>query len=105
VSQRREEKFSCSLRFPGQQYDGLAGLHYNYFRDYDPATGRYVESHPIGLDGGSMSTYAYVGDNPISRTDPLGLTYLTNWNYFWDWFWGEDRATGHTARMMSKRKR
>jgi RHS repeat-associated protein len=32
-----------------------AGLHYNYFRDHDPAVGRYVESDPIGLEGGSCT--------------------------------------------------
>lgn len=47
--------------------------HYNYARDYDPATGRYVESDPIGLNGGSYSTYAYVAANPIAVSDRFGL--------------------------------
>jgi RHS repeat-associated protein len=64
--------FVYNLRFPGQQYDAVVGLHYNYFRDYDPAVGRYVESDPIGLKGG-LDTYGYVGGDPLSLVDPLGL--------------------------------
>jgi hypothetical protein len=47
-------------------------LHYNYFRDYDPRTGRYIESDPIGLAGG-INTYAYAGSNPVVQSDRLGL--------------------------------
>jgi RHS repeat-associated protein len=65
-------KVPYNLRFPGQVFDGQAGLHQNGFRDYDPATGRYVESDPIGLNGG-INTYTYVDGKPTSEVDPLGL--------------------------------
>jgi RHS repeat-associated protein len=65
-------EFVYNPRFPGQYYDAETGLNYNYFRDYDPATGRYIESDPIGIYGGP-STYAYVDGDPLGLVDPTGL--------------------------------
>ena len=65
------------IRHAGQYYDQEVNIFYNYFRDYDPITGRYVESDPIGLAGG-LNTYAYVGNNPIGFVDPEGLVSQGN---------------------------
>ena len=66
--------FVFNLRFPGQRYDPTSELVYNYFRDYDPVTGRYVQSDPIGLEGG-VSTFLYAGGSPLSLADPRGLDF------------------------------
>ena len=64
---------TINLRFPGQYYDQETGLHYNGFRYYHPGMGQYIQPDPIGLRGGSFSTYAYVGGNPLRLIDPFGL--------------------------------
>lgn len=60
------------MRFPGQRYDSATQLNYNYFRDYDTTTGRYVESDPIGLNGG-RNTFLYSSASPFQGVDPRGL--------------------------------
>jgi RHS repeat-associated protein len=61
-----------NLRFPGQYFDLETHTHYNFFRDYDPRVGRYVQEDPIGLVGG-VNRYGYVEGNPVWLSDPKGL--------------------------------
>lgn len=100
--------FTYNLRFPGQYYDRETELHYNYFRDYNPKTGRYVQADPIGLNGTGVNLYAYVGNNPVVRTDQAGLTWASNASFLWDFLTGggrNDRFYGpdtiETQEMMS----
>ena len=88
-----------NLRFPGQYYDEESGLHYNYFRYYDPSIGRYIQPDPTGilrdysdpqlqiaiqmgliapegLYGSLNHLYGYVDQNPINFIDPSGLDSL-----------------------------
>jgi RHS repeat-associated protein len=73
------------LGYPGQYYDKETGDYYNYFRDYDPGTGRYLQSDPQGQAGG-INTYVYTENSPIIYIDPKGLrrggpiTPVPGWN-------------------------
>jgi RHS repeat-associated protein len=64
--------FVYDWRFPGQMYMAETAVNQNYFRDYDPAVGRFVESDPIGLQGG-VNSYTYAFGNPSLNVDPSGL--------------------------------
>lgn len=69
--------YAFNLRFPGQLFDKESSLHYNWRRDFDPWTGRYVQSDPIGLNGG-INTFGYVGGSPLIWSDASGLMDTLN---------------------------
>ena len=62
-----------NLRFAGQYYDNETGLHYNYFRYYDPQLGRYLRADPKGVMKGFNHLYAYAKNNPLKYLDAFGL--------------------------------
>ncbi len=63
---------TMNLRFPGQYFDEESGTHYNFFRDYKPNAARYIQSDPIGLDGG-INLFIYSMNRPSKSTDSRGL--------------------------------
>jgi len=63
---------TVNLRMPGQFYDAESSLFYNWNRYYNPATGRYISSDPIGLEGG-INTFLYAAASPVMYIDPIGL--------------------------------
>lgn len=66
--------FELNLRYPGQYFDSETGLHYNYFRDYEPRTGRYSQVDPIGVRSG-LIRYDYVTQRPLNSIDIFGLNW------------------------------
>jgi RHS repeat-associated protein len=64
--------FALNARFPGQYEDAETGWHYNRYRDYDAATGRYATADPIGVSGG-VNLYGYAASNPLRYLDRMGL--------------------------------
>ena len=86
---------SFNLRFAGQYYDTETGYHYNWHRYYNPETGRYLTSDPIGLSGG-LNTYSYSGQNPVMEIDPWGLLSYnpSNKNFYID--------SGDTLQTIAK---
>ena len=76
--------FNLALRLPGQWQDQATGLYYNYQRDYNPETGRYLTPDPLGFPDGA-DPYAYVNNNPLNKMDPLGL-YQSDIHYYMTFF-------------------
>ncbi|WLA11449.1 DUF6531 domain-containing protein [Xanthomonas translucens] len=74
--------FVFDMRFPGQRYDAATGFNQNYFRDYDPGTGRYGQTDPIGLRAGP-SIYAYTNADPTTSIDPYGLQVRAPSSHTW----------------------
>ena len=72
------------FRLQNQLYDEETGLHYNFFRYYDPEIGRFTQQDPIGLLGGE-NLYA-LARNAISYIDPLGLSSNDYVDEFGDYY-------------------
>ena len=73
--------------FTGRERDPLTGLHYYRARFYDPEVGRFMSEDPIGFIGG-INVYAYVENNPVIFSDPLGLQKGCC-NKTWSECWGQ----------------
>ncbi|MEJ2392880.1 MAG: RHS repeat-associated core domain-containing protein [Gammaproteobacteria bacterium] len=72
---RSINRIQMNLRYPGQYFDAETGLFYNWHRYYDPTTGRYGRSDPMGLRGG-VDIYGYADARPTNFIDVLGLFFI-----------------------------
>lgn len=68
-----------NYRFTGYEYDIETGLDYAFARYYSPNLGRFSSTDPLGGSIGNLQShnaYAYVANNPMNLTDPMGLDYI-----------------------------
>jgi len=61
------------LQYTGRELDST-GLDFMRARYYNPIAQRFISPDPIGLSGGQVNLYAYVGNSPTNWTDPQGLS-------------------------------
>jgi len=88
---RDSSAYGNRFMFTGRDYDDETGLYYYRARYYSPAIGRFLSADMLGTvpDGGyrnqfaattqyedGMNLYTYVGNNPVMKTDPMGLIVL-----------------------------
>ena len=70
-----------NVRLPGQYFDGETGLHYNRFRYFDPAVGRYISTDPL-RQRARPNVYEYAFNNPLNFFDPFGLYGTQSCSYY-----------------------
>jgi len=86
--------------YTGQVFDAATNLYYYRARYYEPATGRFLTQDPIGVWGDRHNFgngYAYVASNPLTFTDPFGLSC----GWFSDWGDCASRAVGWASSQLT----
>jgi RHS repeat-associated protein len=80
--------FDQPFGFAGGLWDRDTGLVHFGAREYDPATGRWLQKEPLGFGGGDTNLYAYGYGDPVNWIDPSGRIPAQGWNDGWfglDW--------------------
>jgi RHS repeat-associated protein len=91
-----EVQYLTRIMFTGLRFDPASGFYLAVFRYYDPATGTWIKPDPDGFLAGDTNLYRYCGNNPVTRSDPSGLSW-GEWNPWSDEFWNSGYANNNTG--------
>jgi RHS repeat-associated protein len=61
--------------FQGREWISELGIYDYRHRMYNPELGRFLQMDPTGFDAGDMNLFRYCADDPVDRSDPMGLDY------------------------------
>jgi len=78
--------YDARFLFAGSQYLPETGLYDMRNRFYSPALSRFLQTDPIGFKGDALNLYRYCGDDPVDRSDPMGLN-PPDWNWSHLMYW------------------
>jgi len=72
TSWTREETKNDYLYNAGSELNSTTGVYETFFRGYDATVGRFMQVDPYAAMMGSVSSYSYAFNNPVSLNDPMG---------------------------------
>ena len=76
--------YDTRFLFAGSQYQPETGLYDMRNRFYSPTLNRFLQTDPIGFAGDALNLYRYCGDDPVDRSDPMGLADQTLADRIWN---------------------
>jgi len=74
VATKLQGDVDATHQYAGYYRHAASGYSLTPFRAYNPALGSWLSRDPAGEAGGGLSMYSYAAGNPVSNTDPLGLS-------------------------------
>jgi RHS repeat-associated protein len=79
---RSQSAYGNRFMFQGREYFPELGLYDFRHRFYDPFIGRFIQTDATGFDAGDMNLFRYCGDDPVDKTDPMGLAAVPHMGYY-----------------------
>jgi RHS repeat-associated protein len=65
--------YNNRFMFTGREYVSQFGIYEYRNRAYHPGLGRFMSEDPKLFDGGDYNLFRYCGNDPLDKTDPMGL--------------------------------